>query len=209
MEVYVSKREEKRGYIKELKYCKDGTLKVEFADGRSFSNIRQCDENIEKINKVQEEQAKEGLENYVTFKSRFAKSIIYLGSCGVAYTIAAIGAFTGQLDPITFGCTYGIISIFGCIPSMLKLAINKNKIKELDKIKFRDENIDKLKSYKKYDNSLVGLSNCAKAYLLNYGDKEGNPFNMVRIDDYTKNDLETIVSNIDNEDSLGLEYVKK
>lgn len=207
MEVYVSKKDEKRKYIENVDYNVDGTLSITFADGRTFSNIKQCDENIEKINKVQEEQAKAGLEKYVKFKNKVGAAIVLIGCCGICLGGVSAEALLGNVNPVVFGCACGVITVFGIVPSMIKLARNKRKVDELSKIRFRNDNIDKLKKYKDYDNSLVGVGFDTRAYLGLNSEME-NPFNIVGIDDYTKEDLETIVSNIESDDELGLVYVK-
>ena len=206
MEVYVSNDEQKK-YIKDVRYNLDGNLSIVFADGRKFSNIKKCDENIEKINKVQEEQAEAGLDKYVTFKNKVRNALILMGCSGLGLGAVTGAALSTNVSPIVIGSALGVITIFGTIPSILKCAINKSKIIELDKIKYRNEHIDELKEFKEYENSLVGVSFDARAYLNANRDME-NPFNMVNIDSYTKSDLETIISNIESERELGLVYVK-
>lgn len=208
MKVYVSKKNEKKDYIKDVKECNDGTLKITFADGRSFKNIEMTDENIEKINKVQEEQARKGLNNYVVFKNRFIKAIVYLGCSGLATGLVLVSAFNyPQMTPVELFTGLGVINVFGTIPSFCKLIRNKLKINELDKVNFRDNNIDKLKNYKNYENSLAGLNSCTSNYFNECSPDEA--FAIINVDNYNISDLETIVSNIDNEESLGFTYVKK
>ena len=208
MKVYVTKKNEKKKYIKDVKECNDGTLEIKFADGRKFINIEKNDENIEKINKVQEEQAKKGLDNYVVFKNRFIKAIVYLGCSGLATgLILAAGLTYSQMTPVELFTGLGVINVFGTIPSFCKLMRNKLKMNELDKVSFRDNNIEKLKSYKNYENSLAGLDSSTSNYF-----NESSPdkaFTIVNVDNYKKSDLETIASNIDTEESLGFTYVKK
>lgn len=207
MKVYVSKKNDKRKYIKNVKDCNDGSLEIKFADGRVFKNIERNEENIKKINKVQEEQARKGLDNYVVFKNRFIKAIVYLGCSGLATGLVLATTLTSQMTPVELFTGLGVINVFGTIPSFCKLIRNKLKMNELDKVSYRDNNIDKLKNYKKYENSLVGLDSCTSNYF-----NESSPddaFAIVNVDKYEKSDLETIVSNIDSEESLGFTYVKK
>lgn len=208
MKVYATKKDEKKKYIKDVNECSDGTLKITFADGRVFRNIEKNDENIDKINKVQEEQAKNGLDNYITFKNRFYKSIVYLGCCGFATGLFLASLFGyPQMTPVELFTGLGVINVFGTIPSVCKLVRNKLKINELDKISYRNNNIDKLKEYKEYENSLAGLSSSTSTYLNDAPSDKA--FSIVNVDNYTKKELETIVSNIDSEESLGFTYVKK
>ena len=208
MKVYVTKKDEKRKYIKDVKECSDGTLQITFADGRKFKNIEKSEDNIARINDVQEQQAKKGLMNYVTFKNRFYKAILYLGCSGFAtgLVLAAAVAYP-QMTPLELFTELGVINVFGVLPSVYKLVKNKVKIAELDKIEYRDANIEKLKKYKSYENSLAGLNSSTGSYFdENSADKA---FSVVNADNYTKKDLKTIISNIDNEESLGFTYVKK
>ena len=207
MKVYVSKKNDKRKYIKNVKDCNDGSLEIKFADGRVFKNIERNEENIKKINKVQEEQARKGLDNYVVFKNRFIKAIVYLGCSGFATGLVLATALTSQMTPVELFTGLGVINVFGTIPSFCKLLRNKLKMNELDKVSYRDNNIDKLKNYKKYENSLAGLDSCTSNYFNE--SSPDNAFAIVNADNYEKSDLETIVSNIDREESLGFTYAKK
>ena len=207
MKVYVSKKNDKRKYIKNVKDCNDGSLEIEFADGRVFKNIERNDENIKKINKIQEEQARKGLDNYVVFKNRFIKAIVYLGCSGFATGLVLATALTSQMTPVELFTGLGVINVFGTIPSFCKLLRNKLKMNELDKVSYRDNNIDILKNYKNYENSLVGLDSCTSNYFNE--SSPDNAFAIVNADNYEKSDLETIVSNIDREESLGFTYAKK
>ena len=206
MKVYVSKKNDKRKYIKNVKDCNDGSLEIEFADGRVFKNIERNDENIKKINKIQEEQARKGLDNYVVFKNRFIKAIVYLGCSGFATGLVLATALTSQMTPVELFTGLGVINVFGTIPSFCKLLRNKLKMNELDKVSYRDNNIDILKNYKNYENSLVGLDSCTSNYFNE--SSPDNAFAIVNADNYEKSDLETIVSNIDREESLGFTYAK-
>ena len=138
---------DKRKYIKNVKDCNDGSLEIEFADGRVFKNIERNDENIKKINKIQEEQARKGLDNYVVFKNRFIKAIVYLGCSGFATGLVLATALTSQMTPVELFTGLGVINVFGTIPSFCKLLRNKLKMNELDKVSYRDNNIDILKNY--------------------------------------------------------------
>lgn len=210
MEVYVSDKNDKKKYIKSVEKTTGDTLKMTLADGRVFKGIKMCSENIEKINNVQEEQAKKGLNNYVTFKNNLTKSKILLASSGILG-----GAVTGGLltmngvsefsNPIVLAIAGGIITAFGVIPAAIKVARDKLKVKELDKIRYRDENIGDLMHYRNYKNSLSGLGSKASKY---FKAADDTAFSIINIDNYSKEDLETIMSNIEVEDKLGLSYVK-
>lgn len=123
--------------------------------------MRKSDANIAKINEVQEQQAKAGLNNYLTFKNRVNKAIMYLGCNGFAYSL--VGLALGYIisthqsyNLIEFISGFVVITIFALLPSLYRLVKNKSKVGEFDKIKYRDENIEKLKKYIDYENALAG-----------------------------------------------------
>lgn len=210
MKVYVSDKDDKKKYIKTVESGKGDSLKITLADGRVFNNIQMSSENIEKINNVQEEQAKKGLDNYVTFKNNLTKSRILLASSGVlgGAVTGALLALNGVSDfsnPIVLAIAGGIVTAFGVIPAAVKVARDKLKVDELDKIRYRDNHIGELTQYRNYNNSLSGLDSKARKYFASSDDKA---FSMLNIDSFSQKDLETMVSNIELEDSLGLTYVK-
>lgn len=208
MKVYVSDKDDKKKYIKSVEKGKGGSLKITLADGRVFNNIQMCDENIDRINSVQEDQAKNGLDNYVTFKNNLTKSRLLLVGSGILGCAFTSGLCVSDFsNPVVLAIAGGLItaSAFGIIPASVKFVRDKLKVDELDKIRYRDRHIDKLTQYRNYNNSLSGLDSKTRKYFASSDDKA---FSMLNIDSFSQKDLETMVSNIELEDSLGLTYVK-
>lgn len=210
MKVYVSDKDDKKKYIKTVEKGKNDSLKMTLADGRVFSNIQMSSENIDKINSVQEEQAKKGLDNYVTFKNNLTKSKILLASSGIlggALTggLIALGDVSNFSNPVVLAIAGGLVTAFGVIPAAVKVVRDKLKVDELDKIRYRDNHIDDLAQYRNYNNALSGLGSKTSKYFKSADD---SAFSIINIDNYSKEDLETIMSNIELEESLGLTYVK-
>lgn len=210
MKVYVSDKDDKKKYIKTVEKGKNDSLKMTLADGRVFSNIQMSSENIDKINSVQEEQAKKGLDNYVTFKNNLTKSRILLASSSIlggALTggLIALGGVSDFSNPVVLAIAGGLVTAFGVIPAAIKVVRDKLKVDELDKIRYRDNHIDDLTQYRNYSNALSGLGSKASKYFKSADD---SAFSIINIDNYSIEDLETIMSNIEVEDKLGLSYVK-
>ena len=210
MKVYVSDKDDKKKYIKTVEKGKNDSLKMTLADGRVFSNIQMSSENIDKINSVQEEQAKKGLDNYVTFKNNLTKSKILLASSGIlggALTggLITLGGISNFSNPVVLAIAGGLVTAFGVIPAAVKVVRDKLKVDELDKIRYRDNHIDDLAQYRNYNNALSGLGSKTSKYFKSADD---SAFSIINIDNYSKEDLETIMSNIELEESLGLTYVK-
>lgn len=210
MKVYVSDKDDKKKYIKTVEKGKNDSLKMTLADGRVFSNIQMSSENIDKINSVQEEQAKKGLDNYVTFKNNLTKSKILLASSGIlggslTGGLIALGDVSNFSNPVVLAIAGGLVTAFGVIPAAVKVVRDKLKVDELDKIRYRDNHIDDLAQYRNYNNALSGLGSKTSKYFKSADD---SAFSIINIDNYSKEDLETIMSNIELEESLGLTYVK-
>ena len=111
------------------------------------------EENLKKIERIQEEQAKKGVENKETFISRRTKTGVLTGLSAVAAGVAGYGLTTlastmGFVDPtaITFAIGTGVITILGSIPAFSKLMQNHAKVKELEKIEYRDTHTEQLEN---------------------------------------------------------------
>ena len=81
---------------------------------------------------------------------------------------------------------------------------NHGKVKELEKIEYRDTHKEQLSNIGGYANSLVGVS----AKVASLIEEEENPFSILNIDSFSQEDLETIIDNMEREKQTGLQYVK-
>lgn len=200
----------KSKYIVDVREGKNGTLIVEFADGRVFTGIEKCDENIQKIIDVQESQAKKGIENYRKFKNKesHAVGLTFLsgagsclaGACAVSFIPALNNTVSGQ--PAVITATVGAITVLGMIPALAKLHREKSRVGELDKLRFRDSHLDDLRSFKKYPNALSGLN----PRVANWIKSQDDPFNILDVDNYDVSDLTQIMSNIEVEKAYNFTY---
>ena len=214
MKDYSLDKEQSKHYIKDFRTVKTENgdeYEIIFADGTVFKNVQANEENLKKIERIQEEQAKKGVENKETFISRRTKTGVLTGLSAVAAGVAGYGLTTlastmGFVDPtaITFAIGTGVITILGSIPAFSKLMQNHAKVKELEKIEYRDTHTEQLENIEAYANSLVGVPSKVARLI----EEEQNPFSILNIDSFSQEDLETIIDNMEREQKTGLQYVK-
>lgn len=213
MKEYIIDENERKQYITNFTREKNGTLSVEFADGRVFNNIEYSDENIEKIITIQEEQARRGIDHYKVFKRRLNTSKIktaaaFVGTLGASIGATFIPAVSQAVEsnhPLVVCLGIGAVTVLGTIPAYAKLYRDSKVVEELDKIKYRDTHRKELATIRDHENSLAGLDQHRTGWMKRVED----PFSIANIDRYDIEDLETIVDNINVENNLGLTYVKR
>lgn len=188
------------------------TLSVRFADGRVFKNIHYSEENISKIIDQQEKQAKAGVENISVFEKRKTNAGIMTGASiigGPVIGAVATAVAGASANPLAFAIGTGVVTLAAAIPSLYSLFKNGAKVKELNKIKYRDEHKEELRAYPLYQNALVGLSTKTRNWF-ELMDQEGHdPFCITEIDSYTQSDLEQIMENMDTEKQYQFTYAPK
>ena len=214
MKDYSLDKEQAKHYIKDFRTVKTeggDEYEIIFADGTVFKNVRADEANLQKIERIQEEQAKNGVANKETFISRRTKTGVLTGLSAVVagaagYGLTTLASTMGFVDPtaITFAIGTGIITILGTIPAFSKLMQNHGKVKELEKIEYRDSHKEQLSHIDEYANSLVGVSSKVTSLI----EEEENPFSILNIDSFSQEDLETIIDNMEREQKTGLQYVK-
>lgn len=212
MKEYIIAEEEKKKYITNFKRDRNGSISVQFADGRIFEDVEYCPENIEKIVRVQEEQVKRGIDHYRVFKnrmnlSRIKTAISFAGTLGLSIGATMIPAVSEAVDsthPLVVCLGIGALTVLGTIPAYAKLYRDIQVVDELDKLKYRDAHKSELDSMNDYYNSLAGIERSKK----NWMRRSNNPFSVVNVDKYDIEDLEKIVENISNEKSLGFTYAR-
>ena len=198
-------------YITKIKKGKNDTLELVLADGRRFKNIENNEKNIERLNNIMEEQAKDGVKSYLTLKNKEHDSKIkmFLSSTAIcagglaSMVIPQVYDYVGH-NPVTFTIGLGTVAILGAIPAYCSFRKNHAKVSELDKIRYRDSYRDRLDSFMNYENSLSGLSSDKVKYF----ESTKDPFSMINIDNFDVVDLQQIISNMQLEDDLGLTYKK-
>ena len=209
MKDYSLDQESRKNYIVNMYVADNKTLTVVFADGTCFSNIANTQENVDKIAAIQEAQAKKAVANYPTFKR---KEKFALGTF-VASVGASIGAgvllqsmpFTN--DPLTSIVTGAAVIGAFVVPAGIHLCKSSAKMSELEKIKYRDEHRTTLEQYSVFPNSLMGLRN--KRHFAFSRNQGIDAFSILDIDNFTKEDLESIVTNVEREKKYSFGYTKR
>ena len=213
MKEYIIDDAEKKKYVTRFYKEKNGSISVEFADGRVFRNIEYSDENIDKLIAKQEAQAKRGLDHYKTFKARLKRSqaktgLSFAGTLGLSIAAAnyipAISELVDKSNPLVVCLGIGVVTVLGTIPAYAKLYKDGKIVEELDKVKYRNSHQDELESIDEYPNALAGLDPNKTGWMKRVTD----PFSIANVDRYGIEDLETIVSNINNEKQFGFTYEK-
>ena len=212
MKNYILDGKGEESYIAKVIECKDGSLSVKFADGRVFNNVEACDENLQKIIAVQEEQALKGIEHYKEFKTKECNATALtvlsgIGALGISTGVSMIPAVQTALsseNPVVVAAGIGVITILGTIPALTKLCREKKRVKELDKLRYRKNHLSDLKRFKKYPNSLAGVDTSVAEWMKTSDD----PFCILNIDEYSRDDLEQIMSNIRVEKEYDFTYEK-
>ena len=209
MKDYSLDRDSKKNYIVNMYVADDKTLTVVFADGTCFEHIANTQENVDKIAAIQEAQAKKAVANYKTFKR---KDRIAAGTCigavaatyGVGIALQSVGLFNGPVESVITGAAVvGAITV----PAMIHYCKSFSRLAELDKIKYRDEHRDTLEEFRKYPNSLMGVRN--KRHFAFSRNQNLDAFSVLDIDNFTKDDLETIVTNVEREKQYTFGYQRR
>ena len=188
------------------------TLSVRFADGRVFRNIHYSEDNIQKVIEQQERQAQAGLENINVFERRKTLAGIMTGATivgGPVISVMATSMLGTSENPYVMALNAGIVTLLALVPSVCTLIKNSGKVRELHKIKYRNEHKDDLRSYPLYQNALAGLSSSKKQWFELMAQEGLDPFAITEIDLYSKKDLEQIVENIDTEKQYQFVYAPR
>ena len=215
MKDYSLDKTQAKDYLLNFRLVQNGenedTYEVTFADGRVFGSVIANEENLQKFERVQEAQAKKGVENKHIFQSKKTKSGVATFVSAIASAVAGYGLVNGAITlslipgtELVIAAGIGVITVLGTIPEFAKLMKNKAKVDELEKIEYRDEHQDKLSQIDNYANALSGVSTKTRVLI----DEEENPFSILNIDRYTLSDLEIIIDNMEREQRSGFQYKK-
>lgn len=202
--------EDEQGKLHEL-----DAIDVHFADGKVFKGIARTSEELKKINERQEAQVDTGIENLPIFERRLHASGALAGVSIVAGPILSTVAanmitpiFNMESNPVTVACAGVTIALCGAIPAGVGVVKNLPIVKELRKLKYRNDNEKTLENIKKYPNALAGLSESQVERIEGFENPEDS-FGISYVNEYTQQDLETIISNVDREETFSFQYAKK
>lgn len=213
MKNYALNASEAASFITDIRRNANGTLTIHFADGKVFRNVAYTSENIEKIIAQQEVQAANGINNYKVFKNRKNSEegkllVTGLGLAGTMFGATFIPAVQQSLNQpngwvIMAGA--GVVLAIGTIPRYAKLVRERRRVKELDKLRYRQEHLEDLRAYQQYPNALSGLT----PRVANWIRSESDPFGILNIDEYDEEDLRYICGNIQTEKEYAFQYKKR
>ncbi len=178
-------------------------LLVKFADMDDYLVIDNSYENIEKLDKIMEEQIIKAIENRKELKR--LGNTIKLGEIGSIITGLFLGSsnvLNGDINKLIGTCLFSIVIPF--LGGIVWVDYDK-KVEEIDKAKFLLENMDLLMAYEEYSLPLIGVSKECRRYLRGNDD----PFKMNDLDSFSIKDLKKMVHNMRKEDNFGFTYKKK
>ena len=206
----LGKDKKKDSYI--LGYTNDGenicsyVSNGKFERPTKFNQIESNEENIEKLNKKMNDQLNYGIKNKTKFKLKRDISRV-VTTAGVA--VGTLSLFTHDKYVFAAGtialCTAAFAGIY---------ARSRNKdVKEIEKAEIISKNMDDLKHLEKYPNALAlsddDFAAEAEEYDLLITKVDGRDVpNANRIEEYSLEDLEYFVKNIDREKNMGFVKTK-
>ena len=206
--------ENKKKYILRIdEDATNGTFTVVFADGTKLTDVEANETNLRKVIATQEKQAKTALDNKAVFVGRRTKAGFMTGVSAAASLAAAtavsnipvIEQLLIDQNPIKIAAGIGMITVLCAIPAAAKLFRESEKVAELDKLQYLNENGEKLRNYRSYHNALSCLRKGVAEHFRNAQD----PYCILDIDEYEKKDLEKMMENIEKEESFGFTYKKR
>ena len=212
MKDFTLNKEKKGSYITDFYKASDGTYTIEFADGSEFTKVIPCEENLKKLEEIQQRQADEGVKNYSLLVKRKTKEgymtlFSFFGTAGLclaATFIPGIHEYVGSIGLGASATTIGLLSLLASYPAVRRYGDSFEAVCELDKIKYVEKHRDILYSFGEHPNALSGLSESLKSFILS----EEDPFTLSNLYNYKLDDLKLIVANIAKEEKLGLTYKK-
>ena len=149
MNDYSLNNNEKSDYIVDIHLNGDKTFDVIFLDGSRMNGILGTKENYSKVKKKMEEQAKNGVQHYSIFKKDQKKSVARtiaiasgIGACSISLcsAVPTLSQIVSKNPPVTV-LGIGAVTLLGTLPSIRRMRQSSKRLEELDKIKYRDQQI--------------------------------------------------------------------
>lgn len=221
MKDYTLSKDDERDYIKDFIEEANGTYTVVFASGKKFTNISPTDNNLATLIRQQEAQASDAVANYDRFVIKrnidgvlTTLSGVAAGIGGHAISMLPLVQSTIGTNPFVVVAGIGTIAVLGAIPMGTRLVRNIGKVKELKKIKMRDENEERLNQILtslEHRNRLQGLKQESKDRLREVMHEGWNPWSIMFVDEpyFDLKEMKNILENGELQDEYGFEYAKK
>lgn len=220
MKDYTLVKDDEKEYIVDFIEDNDGNYTVVFADGKRFI-VSPTDKNFSTLVKRQEAQASDAVANYDKFVLKRNIERVLTPVSGVAagvsgYVLSTIPVVQNAIgdNPVSVAIGIGTLALLGAIPFGSKLAKNSRRVKELKKIKMRDENKDRLNQIltsSEHENRYQGLKPRSRERLSELVDEGTDPWSIIFVDEpyFNLEDMQTILDNGDIQDTFGFEYKKR
>ena len=202
------KKAEKKEYIINIEEDKGNTLIVNYADGGYSRKIQNTSNNIKLAEDKMEQQAKTAVEKIKSYKTKVTMDKLALAvhattPSGTAYILNS-NFDVYQDNPQTLMLVTGTVTLVGVFAWMMQYLKDKSRLKEVEKIKYRDDNREKLEGFKEHCNSLNGLHQKTIRNLT----REENPFGIRNLDNLSQKTLERIIENIEREEQIPFTYAE-
>ncbi len=221
MKDYTLSKDEERDYIKDFIEEANGTYTVVFASGKKFTNISPTDNNLATLIRQQEAQARDAVANYDRFVIKrnidgvlTTLSGVAAGIGGHAISMLPLVQSTIGNNPFVVAAGIGTIAVLGAIPMGAKLVRDCGRVRELKKIKMRDENAERLNQILtslEHRNRLQGLKQESKDRLREVMHEGWNPWSIMFVDEpyFDLKEMQTLLDNGEIQDKYGFEYTKR
>lgn len=167
-------------------------IEVYYADG-SVDIIDDLDENLDIIEKAKDQQIEDALDYEPVFVKKINRSII--GGITLSTGMFTAGSIVAANLPVNDEVKGIVIAGLGVLylGSIVHNLRKKGPKKELEKLRFLDENREDLESYSQYTNSLNGLDYRVSDMIL----AREKPYSSLYVEDYDIEALKTIKNNIE------------
>ncbi|MBQ3420729.1 MAG: hypothetical protein IJH34_03490 [Romboutsia sp.] len=171
-----------------------------------FDQIESNEENIEKLNKKMNDQLNYGIKNKAKYKLKR----------DISRVITTAGAVVGTASIFTHNKVVffaGVVSLGVVVYAGINARSRNKDVKEIEKAEIISKNMDDLKHLEKYPNALAlsddDFAAEAEEYDLLITKVDGKDVpNANRIEEYSLEDLEYFVKNIDREKNIGFVKTK-
>lgn len=207
MHRYNKIREDKSTYILDVKQNEgENTLTVVFGDNKCHTDVENTEENI----KIFEEQMEKQMDAALKRKPVYTLQTLLATASTIATATGAVTTLSGfetvQNAAVNENLTGAAFVLgFGC--SVIWAIREHSRLSELSTVSYRNKNAEKLKNIKLYSHALDSSSKRIKRLI----SENQNPFGILNIDKYNKNDLKKIMTEISREESMkqrGVTYIK-
>lgn len=203
------KREDEKNFIVAIEEEeKTPHFRVKYADGTTIGSIINNQENYNKLEQIMEEQAATAVEHHKSYKGKVVTD-------GVGMILSAsvppVGAYIvnsnlplAQENPEVAMIAAGVIALGSIAHFVYKWVKDRATLKEVEKIKYRDEHREILDGFKDHPNALNGIEDPTYSNIV----KAKKPFGIINLDHISDKELERIVENIEKENDLPVTYAK-